>query len=96
MKKAWLSFGLAAILCGAGSVIRAQDAASGEKLFKAKCAGCHGADAAGKPAVKSPAIKGKNASQIQQAISTSKKHSSVKKLTADEVSAIAAYLGTLK
>jgi mono/diheme cytochrome c family protein len=96
MKKAWLSFGLVAMLCGDASLVRAQDAASGEKLFKAKCAGCHGADAAGKAAVKSPSIKGKTADQIQQVISTSSKHASLKKLTADEVSSIAAYLGTLK
>ena len=96
MKKACLWIGLVAILCGSASIVRAQDAASGEKLFKAKCAGCHGADAAGKAAVKSPSIKGKSADQIQQEISTSSKHSSLKKLTSDDVKNIAAYLGTLK
>jgi len=96
MKKTWLCFGLVAVLCGSVSIVRAQDAASGEKLFKAKCAGCHGADAAGKPAVKSPSIKGKNADQIQQEISTSAKHASLKKLSSDDVKNIAAYLGTLK
>jgi mono/diheme cytochrome c family protein len=94
MKRTWLSVGLVAMLCGSTSVVRAQDA--GEKLFKTKCAGCHGTDAAGKPAVKSPSIKGKSAEQIQQVISTSPKHSSLKKLTADEVKSIAAYLSTLK
>jgi mono/diheme cytochrome c family protein len=96
MKKAWLSVGLVAMLCGSTSVVRAQDAAAGEKLFKAKCVGCHGADAAGKPAVKSPPIKGKSADKIQQVISSSKKHASLKKLTPDEVKSIAAYLSTLK
>ncbi|HEY1467720.1 MAG TPA: c-type cytochrome [Candidatus Acidoferrum sp.] len=96
MKKAWLCVGLLAMLCGGASVVRAQDAASGEKLFKTKCAGCHGADAAGKPAVKSPSIKGKSADQIQQVISSSPKHASLKKLTPDEVKSIAAYLSTLK
>jgi mono/diheme cytochrome c family protein len=96
MNKAWLSVGLVAILSGAASVARAQDAAGGEKLFKAKCAGCHGADAAGKAAVKSPSIKGKTADQVQQEISTSAKHSSLKKLSSDDVKNIAAYLGTLK
>ena len=96
MKKACLWIGLVAILCGSASIVRAQDAASGEKLFKAKCAGCHGADAAGKAAVKSPSVKGKSADQIQQEISTSSKHSSLKKLTSDDVKNIAAYLGTLK
>lgn len=96
MKRTCLSVGLVAILCGSTSVVRAQDADTGEKLFKGKCAGCHGTDAAGKPAVKSPSIKGKSAEQIQQVISTSPKHSSLKKLTADEVKSIAAYLSTLK
>jgi len=96
MKKAWLSIGLAAILSGQASIVRAQDVSSGEKLYKKKCAGCHGADAAGKPATKAPPIKGKSADQIQQVISTSSKHSSLKKLTADEVKGIAAYLATLK
>jgi mono/diheme cytochrome c family protein len=96
MNKAWLSVGLLAMLCGSACLVRAQDAASGEKLFKAKCAGCHGADAAGKPAVKSPSIKGKTADQIQQVISTSSKHASLKKLTPDDVKNIAAYLGTLQ
>lgn len=96
MNKAWLSLGLMAMLCGVASMVCAQDAPSGEKLFKAKCAGCHGADAAGKPAVKSPSIKGKTADEIQQVISTSSKHTSLKKLTPDEVKNIAAYLATLK
>ena len=96
MKKAWLAVGLVAVLCMSASVARSQDAATGEKLFKAKCAGCHGADAAGKPAVKSPSIKGKSADQIQQEISTSSKHASVKKLTSDDVKSIAAYLAILK
>jgi mono/diheme cytochrome c family protein len=95
MNKLWLSVGLMALLCGSAALVRAQDAATGEKLFKSKCAGCHGADAAGKPAVKSPSIKGKTAEQIQQEISTSPKHASLKKLTPDDVKNIAAYLGTL-
>jgi mono/diheme cytochrome c family protein len=96
MKMAWLSVGLVAMLCGSASMARAQDVASGEKLFKSKCAGCHGADAAGKPAVKSPSIKSKSADQIQQEISTSSKHVSLKKLTSDDIKNIAAYLDTLK
>jgi mono/diheme cytochrome c family protein len=96
MKKAWLSVGLVAMLCGPPAIVSAQDAASGEKLFKAKCAGCHGTDAAGKPAMKSPSVKGKSADQIQQVISTSSKHKSLKKLTSDDVKNIGAYLGTLK
>ena len=39
---------------------------------------CHGPDAAGKPAMKSPSIKGKTADEIQKEISTSPKHASLK------------------
>jgi mono/diheme cytochrome c family protein len=96
MKKACLFVISVAMSCAGVSLVRAQDAANGEKLFKSKCAGCHGADAAGKAAVKSPSIKGKTADQIQQEISTSSKHASLKKLTPDDIKNIAAYLGTLK
>jgi mono/diheme cytochrome c family protein len=96
MKKVLSGIALVAMLCLVGSVSRAQDAASGEKTFKAKCAGCHGADAAGKPAMKSPSIKGKTAEDIQKVIASSPKHASLKSLTADEVKDLAAYLGTLK
>jgi mono/diheme cytochrome c family protein len=33
-------------------------AEDGAALYKAKCAGCHGAGGEGKPAVKAPALKG--------------------------------------
>ena len=95
MKKACVGTTMLLLLCVSASFVQAQDQANGEKLFKAKCAGCHGADAAGKPAVKSPSIKGKSADDIQKVISTSSKHASLKKLTADEVKDIAAYLGSL-
>ena len=96
MKKACLGVAIMTMLCISVSLVYAQDKAGGEKTFKAKCAGCHGADAAGKPAVKSPSIKGKSAEDIGKAISTSPKHASLKKLTPDEVKSIAAYLATLK
>ena len=95
MKKIYFVVTMAAILLAAMGM-HAQDQAKGEKLFKTKCAGCHGADAAGKAAVKSPSIKGKTADEIQKEISTSAKHSSVKSLATDQVKDIAAYLGTLK
>ena len=96
MKKVLSGIAIVAMLCLAGSIARAQDAANGEKTYKAKCAVCHGPDAAGKPAVKSPSIKGKTADAIQKEISSSAKHASVKSLTADQVKELAAYLGTLK
>jgi mono/diheme cytochrome c family protein len=96
MKKVLSGIALVAMLCLVGSVSRAQDTTNGEKGFKAKCAGCHGADAAGKPAMKSPSIKGKSAEDIQKVIASSPKHAGLKSLTADEVKDIAAYLGSLK
>jgi mono/diheme cytochrome c family protein len=96
MKKVYLVIAVVSMLCLAGYVGRAQDAANGEKTFKAKCAGCHGADAAGKSAMKSPSIKGKSADEITKAFSTSPKHASVKSLTPADVKDLAAYLATLK
>ncbi len=96
MKKAILGIAFVAILCFVGSSSRAQNAANGEKTFKAKCAACHGPDAAGKPAMKSPSIKGKTVDEIQKVISTSPKHAALKSLTADQVKEVAAYLATLK
>jgi mono/diheme cytochrome c family protein len=96
MKKALSVIAIAAMLCVAASVSRAQDAANGEKTFKAKCASCHGANAEGKPAMKSPAIKGKSAEDITKAFASSPKHKGVKNLTADQVKDLAAYLATLK
>jgi len=96
MKKVLSAIAVVAMLSLAGSVVCAQDAANGEKTYKAKCAACHGADAAGKPAMKAPAIKGKTAAEIEKAFASSPKHAGVKSLTADQVKEVAAYLATLK
>lgn len=96
MKKVLSGLALLASFGLLGLVARAQDVANGEKTYKAKCAACHGANAEGKPAMKSPAIKGKNADEIQKQISTSPKHASVKSLTPAEVKDLAAYLATQK
>src|SRR5260370_32544890 len=96
MRKVLSGIAFVATLCFVGSVSRAQDPANGEKTFKAKCAGCHGADAAGKPAMKSPSIKGKSADEITKAFATSTKHASVRKLSPGSVKDLAAYLATLK
>ena len=96
MKKVLSGIAIVAMLGFLGSTSHAQSAASGEATYKAKCAPCHGADAAGKPAMKSPSIKGKTAEDIQKAIATSPKHASLKSLTADQVKEVAAYLATLK
>jgi len=96
MRKVLSGIAFVATLCFVGSVSRAQDATNGEKTFKAKCAGCHGADAAGKPAMKSPSIKGKSADEITKAFAASTKHASVKSLSPADVKDLAAYLATLK
>jgi mono/diheme cytochrome c family protein len=96
MKKVLSGIAVVAMLCLAASVSRAQDAANGEKTYKAKCAACHATNAEGKPGMKSPAVKGKSADEIQKQISTSPKHASLKSLTPAEVKDLAAYLSTLK
>ena len=70
----------------------------GAALYKAKCAACHGADGAGKPAAKIPAIAGKDEAAVTKGITdaANAKHASVKSLPADDVKAIAAYVKTLK
>lgn len=95
MKKVLLGVAIVAMFCLAASISQAHSA-NGEKTFKAKCAGCHGANAEGKPAMKSPSIKGKSADEITKALSTSPKHASVKSLTPEDVKNLAAYLATLK
>lgn len=47
MKKLVAGVVVAAVLCLMGSVARSQDVANGEKVYKAKCASCHGPDGKG-------------------------------------------------
>jgi cytochrome c6 len=47
MKKVLSGIALVAMLCLVGSLVRAQDVANGEKVYKAKCASCHGPDGKG-------------------------------------------------
>jgi mono/diheme cytochrome c family protein len=76
----------------------------GAALYKTKCAGCHGADGAGKPAMKAPALKGTNleASRIAEHLtkgeSTSKPphNKGMAGLTDTQAKAIAEYVKTLK
>jgi len=69
----------------------------GATLYKAKCAACHGADGAGKPAAKIPAIAGKAEADTTKGITDTAKHPApVKGLSADDVKAIAAFVKGLK
>ncbi len=74
----------------------------GATIFKAKCAMCHGADAAGKPAMKAPSLIGdaaKKASDgdLAKAVTTTARHTpAVKSLPADDVKAVVAYIRSLQ
>lgn len=74
----------------------------GATIYKAKCAACHGADAAGKPAAKIPSLisdEAKKASDddLSKKVAETAKHpAGVKGLPADDVKAIVAYIRTLQ
>jgi mono/diheme cytochrome c family protein len=75
---------------------------NGAAIFKAKCAMCHGADAAGKPAMKAPSLIGDEAKKksdddFARAITGAAKHTpAVKGLAADDVKAVVAYIRSLQ
>ena len=71
-------------------------AEDGKALYSSNCAACHGADAAGKPAMKSPAIKGKSEADIKKAFESAKHTAVSKKVNAEQTKAIADYLKGLK
>jgi cytochrome c6 len=74
----------------------------GATLFKAKCAMCHGADGAGKPAMKAPSLISDEAKKLSDAdlakdIAEKAKHpAGVKSLPADDVKAVVAHIRTLQ
>lgn len=74
----------------------------GGALYKAKCAACHGADGAGKPAAKipalnSPEVKAKSDADLAAAITGTAKHPApVKGLSADDAKAIVTFVRTLQ
>jgi mono/diheme cytochrome c family protein len=90
--------GLAVVAMTSGMALAAEDGAA---IYKAKCAGCHGAAGQGKIG---PALKGTSLSpeQIADALlkgAPGKKapHSKpMAGLTADQASAVAAYVNSLK
>lgn len=72
-------------------------AQDGAALYKSNCAGCHKADGSGNPAIKAPALKGKSDADVTKAIDSNPKHAALKKkLSADQVKAIAEHVKTLK
>jgi mono/diheme cytochrome c family protein len=74
----------------------------GTSLYKAKCAACHGADAAGKPAAKIPSLvsdesKKKSDDDFAKAITETTKHPGpVKSLSPDQAKAIVTYIRSLQ
>lgn len=74
----------------------------GASLFKTKCAACHGADAAGKPAAKIPSLisdEAKKASDadLEKAIVEKPKHAGVAKaLTPDQVKMLVSYIRSVQ
>jgi mono/diheme cytochrome c family protein len=74
----------------------------GAGLYKTKCAACHGADAAGKPAMKAPSLisaeeKSKSDADLAAAVTGTAKHPApVKGLSADDAKAIVTYIRTLQ
>jgi mono/diheme cytochrome c family protein len=93
---------LGALLLAAGPASFAAD--DGAALFKKKCAGCHGADGAGKPSMKAPAIKGTSMDVDQlvnhlmngEPTSKSPHKKGIAGLKPDQAKAIAEYVKTLK
>jgi mono/diheme cytochrome c family protein len=93
---------LAAMLLVVSSASWAAD--DGAALYKKKCAGCHGASAEGKPAMKAPALKGTSleANQIADHITKGESGSKaphnkgIAGLSDDQAKAIAEWVKTLK
>src|SRR6516162_776910 len=79
-------------------------AEDGAALYKKKCAGCHGANGEGKPAMKAPALKGTKmeADQIVQHLTKGEPDSKpphnkgISGLSEEQAKAIADYIKTLK
>ena len=76
----------------------------GASLYKTKCAGCHGANGEGKPAVKAPAVKGtsKTVEEIAQHItkgetaSKAPHNKGVSGVSEEQAKSIAEFIKTLK
>lgn len=77
-------------------------AQDGAPVYKAKCAMCHGADAAGKPAAKIPSLVSDDAKKLsddaiaKDVVETAKHPAGVKGLPADDVKAVVSYIRSLQ
>jgi mono/diheme cytochrome c family protein len=74
----------------------------GATIYKAKCAVCHGADAAGKPAAKIPSLVSDDAKKLSddnlaKAVAEKAKHpGTVKSLSPDQVNMVVSYIRSLQ
>ncbi|MGB7584637.1 MAG: cytochrome c [Terriglobales bacterium] len=74
----------------------------GASLYKAKCAACHGVDAAGKPAAKIPSLVSDDAKKasdddLAKAVAEKPRHPGmVKSLAPDQVKMIVTYIRSLQ
>ncbi|HZQ25980.1 MAG TPA: cytochrome c [Terriglobales bacterium] len=74
----------------------------GATIYKTKCAACHGADAAGKPAAKIPSLISDDAKKLSdddlaKAVTEKPKHAGIaKSLTPDQVKMVVSYIRTLQ
>jgi cytochrome c553 len=74
----------------------------GATIYKTKCAACHGADAAGKPAAKIPSLVGDDAKKMsegdmEKAVTEKPKHAGIaKNLTPDQVKMVIGYVKSLQ
>jgi mono/diheme cytochrome c family protein len=92
-----------AVLLSMGS-LASWAAEDGAALYKKRCAGCHGANGEGKPAMKAPALKGTKmeADQIVQHLMKGEPDSKpphnkgISGMSEDQAKAIADYIKTLK
>ena len=77
-------------------------AEDGAALYKAKCAMCHGPDAAGKPAAKIPSLVSDEAKKtsdddLAKAVTEKPKHpATIKSLAPDQVKMIVTYVRSLQ
>ena len=77
-------------------------AEDGAALYKAKCAACHGADGAGKPAAKIPSLisdeaKKMSDADLEKAVAEKPKHAGVAKaLTPEQIKAVVGYVRSIQ
>lgn len=91
-------------LCSIVAVVSPLAAQDGAALYKARCAGCHGANGEGKPAMKAPALRGTSVGTEQLTARLTKgvpgsraPHSKgMAGLKEDQAKAIAEYVKSLK